>query len=157
MLFVTMTSLLSWAIPRRSGHKWSLAALVIVTLVTSFAVIDNVKHAGVIREDIRIEGDIVYSIVDYNSMAVFPFVLQKQHNWSAGEYVYLVRLWNHEGLVVDRIGPAPDQSEFMHLTLFTTSIAICFQGFLVAMMIILAGELIWIWFRRPELYQESPK
>ncbi len=149
MLFVTVAGLLSWFIPRRRVQwKWSLVAFLLVTLTVSLWVINDVRTAGVVRDDTRLEGDLVYSIVYYNSTALFPFVVQKHNNWTARSFVYYIRFLNHDGSLVSQTRPGPDQSEFMHWALFGISVSLCFQGFLIAMLAILGAEFI-IWWRKP--------
>ncbi len=149
MLFVTVAGLLSWFIPRRRVQwKWSLVAFLLVTLTVSLWVIDDVRAAGVVRDVTRSEGDLVYSIVYLNSTALFPFVLQKHHNWTARSFVYYIRFLNHDGSLVSQTRPGPDQSEFMHMALFAISISLCFQGFIIALLAILGAEFI-TWWRKP--------
>jgi hypothetical protein len=149
MLFVTVAGLLSWFIARRKVQwKWSLVVFLLVTSTVSLLVMNNVRTAGVIRDDTRSEGDLVYSIVYYNSIALFPFVVQKHNNWTATSFVYYIRFLNQDGNIVSQTSPAPDQSEFMHLALLAISVSLCFQGFIIAMLAILGAEFI-IWWRKP--------
>ncbi len=149
MLFVTVAGLLSWFIPRRRVQwKWSLVAFLLVTSTVSLWVINDVRTAGIVRDDTGPEGNRIYSIVYRNSTALFPLVLQMHQNWTAGSFVYYIRFLNHHGSPVSQTRPGPDQSEFMHLALFGISVSLCFQGFLIALLAILGAEFI-IWWRKP--------
>ena len=148
MLIIMVAGLLSWAIPRRVGWKWSLAAFFMVSLAVSSLVINDVQTAGVVRDDTGPEGDLVYSIVYYNSTALFPYVIQKHNNWTERTFVYYVLLLYHDGSVVSQTGPAPDQSEYMRWALFTIAVSLCFQGFIISILVILGVEFI-IWWRKP--------
>lgn len=149
MLIVTIASILGWALLRRFGWKWSLAAFLIMTSVVSLLVINDVQTGGVIRDDIGPETDLLYSTVYIRSTALLPFMIQKHHNWTSQTFIYYVTFLTHDGDIVSQTGPAPDQSEFMHLALFTISVSICFQGFVVAVLVTLGAEFI-IWWRKPD-------
>jgi len=151
MLIVTVAGLLTWLIARRVHWKWSLVAFFLVSLMVSMIVVDDVRTAGGVRDDIGPDYDRIYSIVYYNSTALFPFVMQKHHNWTARTFVYNVRFLNHDGIIVSQTKPADDQSEFMHLTLFGISVSLCFLGFVVAMLPILSVEFA-IWWRKRKKY-----
>jgi len=140
MLVVTVAGLCSWFVVRRVQSKWSFAVFLIVTVMVSIVVIDDVRTAGVMRDDTGPAHDRVYSIVYCNSTALFPFVIQKHHNWTAKSYVYLVRYLNHDGLIVYQTEPAPDQSEFMHWTKFQISVSNCILGFFIALLVIPSVE-----------------
>ncbi len=155
MLFVTVAGLLSWCIPRRVHRNWSFAVFILVTVAVSMVVVNDVKTAGVVRDDTGPELDRVYSIVYYNSTALFPFVVQKHHNWTARTFVYTIRYLNHEGNIVYRTEPAPDQSEYMHLAAFAISVSHCIQGFIVALLVILGVEFTIGWRKlRKNWYSE---
>jgi hypothetical protein len=77
-----------------------------------------------------------------------PFVVQMHHNWTARSFVYYILFLNHTGNIVSQTGQGPDQSEFMHLALFSISVSLCIQGFLIAVLAILGAEFI-IWWRKP--------
>ena len=129
-------------------------AFLIVTLIVSMGVINDVRTAGVVRDDTGPENDLIYSVVYYNSMALFPFVVQKHHNWTARSFVYYIRYLNHEGIIVSQTEPTPDQSEYMHLTLFGISVSLCFLGSVVSMLPILSVEFV-IWWRKQKKYWYS--
>jgi len=148
MLVIMVAGLFSWAIPRRVGWKWSLAAFLLVTLAVSSLVINDVRTAGVVRDDTGPEGDLTYSIVYYNSTALFPYVVQKHNNWTERTFVYYVLFLYQNGSVVSQIGPTPDQSEYMHWAEFTMAVSLCFQGFILAILVTLSAEFI-VWWRKP--------
>ncbi len=148
MLVIMVAALLSWIIPRRVGWKWSLVVFLVVTLTVSSLAINDVRTAGVLRDDIGPENASTYSIVYYNSTALFPYVLQKHNNWTERTFVYYVLFLNQDGSVVSQIGPTDDQSEIMHWALFTIAVSICFQGFIVAILAILGIEFV-VWLRKP--------
>ena len=147
MLFVTVAGLLSWSIPRRVHWKWSLASFLLVTVAVSMVVVNDVQTAGVVRDDTGPEHDRVYSIVYYNSPALFPFVIQKHNNWTERSFIYYVRYLNQEGNIVSQTDPAPDQSEYMHLAQFGISVSLCLYGFILAMLPIIVVEFA-IWGRK---------
>jgi hypothetical protein len=142
MIIVTMAALLAWGIFRRFGKQYSLVIFLVVTVVASFLVVNDVRTAGVFRESITPNYDVVY----YNSHALFPLVVQKQHNWSSQEYFYQVHLLSQDGRVVYKEAPSPDQSEFMHWSLFVISATLCGLGFFLAVWLIIIVELVW-WYR----------
>ncbi|MFW9768226.1 MAG: hypothetical protein ACFFF9_13770 [Candidatus Thorarchaeota archaeon] len=142
MIIVTVVALVSWGIFKRYGKQNSIASLLIVSALISFIVIINVRTAGVFREEISPDYDIVHN----NSVALFPFVVQKHHNWSSQEYFYQVCLLSQDGIIVYEEGPSPDQSEFMHWSLFLISATLCGLGFFLAVWMIIVAELIW-WYR----------
>jgi hypothetical protein len=145
MIIVTVVALLAWGSLRRFGKQYSLAIFLIATVITSFIVINDVRTAGVFRESITPD----YDIVHLNSHALFPFVVQKHHNWSAQEYFYRVLFLSQEGNVVYEQAPSPDQSEFMHWSLFVISAIFCGLGFFLAAWMIIVVELVW-WYRYHE-------
>ncbi|MFW9910661.1 MAG: hypothetical protein ACFFEF_19070 [Candidatus Thorarchaeota archaeon] len=149
MLIVAIAGFLSWALLRRFGWKWSLASFLVVTSVVSLLVINDVQTGGVVRDDIGPETDLTYSIVYTRSIALFPFMIQKHHNWTSQTFIYYVTFLTRDGNIVSQTSPTPDQSEFMHLALFAISISICFQGFVVALLVTLGAEFI-TWWRKPD-------
>ena len=148
MLIVTVAGLLSWTITRRFRRKWSFLALLLVSFPVSMIVIDDVRTCGVVVEVTGSEIDPVYSIVYYNSTALFPFVLQMHHNWTARMFIYKILLLNQDGFIVSQTSPNHDQSEIRRWEEFTISVALCFQGFLLAILSILGVESIIKW-RKP--------
>lgn len=142
MLVVTLVALFVWGSFRNFKRHHTIAVLLIATFVTSSIVINDVRTAGVFRESITPD----YDIVHYNSMSLFPFVVQKHHNWSAQEYYYRVLLLDQDGSVVYEGGPEPDQSEFMHWSLVGLSVAFCGLGFFLAVWIVIIIELVW-WYQ----------
>jgi hypothetical protein len=110
-----------------------------MTTTTSFLITYNVYTAGVFRESITQD----YDVVHYNSLALFPFVVQKYHNWSAQTFYYRVLLMGQDGSVAYEGGPQPDQSEFMHWSLVGISATFCGLGFFLAVWLIIVAELVW--------------
>jgi disulfide bond formation protein DsbB len=145
MIIVTVVSLLAWRSLRRFTKKYALAIILIVTVITSFIVINNVRTLGAFRENITQDYDIVY----YISPALFPFVVQKHHNWSSQEYFYQFLFLSHEGSVVYKETPKPDQSEFMHWSLFGISTTLCLLGFFLAAWLIITAEFVR-WYQLQE-------
>lgn len=145
MIIVTVVALLTWGLLRRSGKQYSIAIFLLATVITSFIVITDVRSAGVFRESITPD----YDIVHYNSFALFPFVVQKHHNWSAQEYSHRVLLLGQDGIVVYEAAPKPDQSEYMQWSLIGLSAILCGLGLFLAVWMIIVAELVW-WYRLPE-------
>ncbi|MHA2323609.1 MAG: hypothetical protein ACXACG_18435 [Candidatus Thorarchaeota archaeon] len=142
MLIVTLAALLVWGLLRRFGKQYSLAIFLIATVISSLVVINDVRTAGVFRDSIELD----YDIVHYNSLALYPFIVQKHHNWSSQEYFHRVLLLGQERVVVYEAAPRPDQSEFMHWSLFWIAAVLCGLGFFLAAWMIIVAELIW-WYR----------
>ena len=145
MIITTVVALLAWGSLRRFGKQYSLAIFLIATVITSFIVMTDVRTAGVFRENITPD----YDIVHHNSLALFPFVIQKHHNWTAREYFHRVLLLGQDGGVVYEEAPNDDQSEFMHWSLFRISATFCVLGFILAGLMIYVAELVW-WYRLRE-------
>ncbi|MHA1963526.1 MAG: hypothetical protein ACXACG_12320 [Candidatus Thorarchaeota archaeon] len=145
MIIVTVVALLAWRSLRRFPKKYALAIFLIVTVITSFIVINNVRTLGAFRGDDNPDYDIVY----YISPALFPFVFQQHHNWSSQEYFYRVLFLSHEGSIVYEEAPRPDQSEYMHWSLLVISANLCVLGFFLAAGINIVTELVW-WYRLRE-------
>ncbi|KXH72009.1 MAG: hypothetical protein AM326_11330 [Candidatus Thorarchaeota archaeon SMTZ-45] len=145
MIIITVVTLLAWRLLRRFRKQYSLAIFLVVIAITSFLVMYDVKTAGVFRENITPD----YDIVHYNSFVLFPFVVQKHHNWSSQEYFYRVLLLGREGSVKYEETPKPDQSEYMHLSLVVISAIFCVLGFLSASLVIIVVEFVnWYRFRK---------
>ena len=147
MLYVTVACILAWAIPRRAGHKWALAALVIVTVLTSFYVVNDVRTAGVERIETGPPEERTYAIVYHESTALFPFVIQMHQNLTSSQFFYRVLLLSQDGRIVWQYAHTADQPEFMHLALFEVSVTMCFVGFLIAVCVIACAEILW-WGRK---------
>ncbi|MHA2082020.1 MAG: hypothetical protein ACW99H_12840, partial [Candidatus Thorarchaeota archaeon] len=81
-----------------------------------------------------------------NSLALFPFFIQKHHNWTAQEYFHQVLFLSQNGAVVYEGCPQPDQSEFMQWSLVWIAITLCGIGFFLAVWMIIVAELVW-WYR----------
>ncbi|MHA2045091.1 MAG: hypothetical protein ACXAAO_12650 [Candidatus Thorarchaeota archaeon] len=145
MIIISVVPLLAWGSLRRFGKQYSLTIFLIATVITSFVVMTDVRTAGVFRESITPD----YDIVHHNSLALFPFVIQKHHNWTAREYFHRVLLIGQEGGVVYEEAPNDDQSEFMHWSLFTISATFCVLGFCLTGLMIYVAELVW-WYRLRE-------
>jgi hypothetical protein len=145
MIIVTVVALLAWISFRRFGKQYLLAIFLIATVTISLIVINDVRTAGVFRESIEPD----YDIVHYNSLALYPFYIQRHHNWSAQEYFHRVLFLSQNGAVVYEAGPRPDQSEFMHWSLVWISVTFCFLGFFLAVWMIIVAELVW-WYRLHE-------
>jgi hypothetical protein len=142
MIIITVIALLTWRSFRRFRKQYSLVLFLVVVAITSFIVIHNVRTLGVFRENIAPDYDIVY----YVSPALFPFVVQKHHNWSSQEYFHRVLFLSQEGAVVYEAALRPDQSEYMHWSLVMVSATICVLGFSLAVGMIIVAELVW-WHR----------
>lgn len=149
MFLVTFAGLLSWSIPRKFHWKWSVVSFFLATLVVSLLVINDVRITGVVRDDTNRDVWSGYSIVYYNSTALFPYVIIKHHNWTDQTFVYHILFLSHEGDIVSQTDSMPDQSEFMHWTLIMISASLCFQGFIIALLTILGIEFI-IWLYKPD-------
>jgi len=138
---VAATSFTAWLILRRWGVKYAIVAFLFVGIGTSYVVVNNVWTAGVERNDIGPPLDTEYSIVYYKSRALFPFVVQKRHNWTAKTFVHQVRLLNHDGQLIIESG-GPDQSEVMHLSLIGISLLFCLFGIQLSVGLIISAEFV---------------
>jgi len=147
MLYVAVACLLAWAIPRRFGHKWAFAALILVAVLTSSIVVNDVRTAGVERIETGPPEDRTHAVVYYESTALFPFVIQRQQNLTSRQFFYRVLLLSQDGRIMYETGYADDQSEYMHLARFVICVEMCFVGFFVAVLVIVVGEILW-WWRR---------
>jgi hypothetical protein len=145
MIIVTVVALLAWRSLRRFRKRYSLAIFLVVIAITSFLVMYDVYTAGPFRENITPD----YDIVHHNNLVLFPFVVQKHHNWSAQEYFHQVLLLSEDGVVVYEAAPRPDQSEYMHWSLLVVSATLCVLGFFLAVGMIIVAELVW-WYRLRE-------
>ncbi len=140
MFLVVVTSLIAWFAIRRWGVKYALVAFVFVGIGTSYVIVNNVWTAGVYSHDVAPPLDTEYSITYYKSTALFPFVIQKQHNWTAKTFVHQVRLLNHDGQLIIESG-GDDQSEIMHLSLIGISLLFCLFGIQLSVVLIIFAEV----------------
>lgn len=145
MLYVAAACLLAWAISRKVGRGWAAAALLITVILSSYLVVNDVRTAGVVRDD----SDPDHSVVYYSSTALFPFVVQKQNNWTERTFFYRVLFLSQDGFVTYEGGPSPDQSEYMHEALFEISAILCFMGFFFSAWVVVCAELVSWWRRTP--------
>ena len=141
MMIITVVTLLSWRSLRRFKKQYTLAIFLAVITITSFVVMYDVYSAGASRESITPN----YDIVHRNNLVLFPFVVQKHHNWSAQEYFHRVLFLGQDGAVVFEAAPRPDQSEFMRWSLVEVSATLCVLGFFLAVGMIIIAELVWLY------------
>ena len=152
MLYVAAACLLSWTIPRKAGRGWAVGALLLGAVLSSYLVVNDVRYAGVVRDDT----DPSYSVVYFNSTALFPLVIQQHHNWTAGTFFYRVLLLDQDGRAVFQIG-SYDQSEYMHYALFGVCITVCFMGFFGSLWLIVCAEFVWWWRKTPPAELAAPQ
>ncbi|MBD3160240.1 MAG: hypothetical protein GF309_15790 [Candidatus Lokiarchaeota archaeon] len=154
MLLAAIAPLVAWLVFRKKGVRYGLIAFLVVSILVPSFIDYDIRHGDIERYDVISEGEREFSIVYFNSTALFPFLLQKHHNWTAAKFVYQVHFLDHDGEPIFETSPWDDQSEYMHWKRFDVTLRLCGIGILISTVVVSVTESM-LWWQKKRIIKKS--